>query len=161
MENTVFQQSKKYISYHNFKETLKRKLIIELLHTLRYHSSSPRFVFHLCPSPCCPQTYCSPLPLGRCPCVLSVCVLRKWQVIRASWWASPSSGDPFICSHKGPFTRCFSHSRTPEKPRGTFPLTHSLTEVNCHSLKTPTQNEIPDANAHTVQSLTPPQKAQK
>lgn len=77
---------------------------------------------------------CMWLILCVCACVFGkgFCLWGKWQVMRASWWVSPSSGAPFIAVNKGPFTRRFSNLWTP----GKVPLSRTLTEVSCHSLRT-------------------------
>lgn len=122
---------------------------------------------HLCPSPSnslishpfssCSLCRCQQVCVSMCTCEFlcalnvcdgTACLWRKWLVIRASWWVSPSSGAPFIAVHKGPFTLCFSNLWTPRAP-GTFPHSHMLTEVNCHALKTSYTDARKGSEMHT------------
>lgn len=86
------------------------------------------------------ECQCMWLILWVCACVFGKrsCLWRKWQVMRASWWVSPSSGAPFIAVNKGPFTRRFFK---PVDPGQGPALTHayrselSLTQDNLHKCK--------------------------
>ena len=126
-----------------------------------FHLSPLSFLCQLCPSPpqlpdlsplfSCSLVRCQQVCVCVCVCGEGACLWRKWLVIRASWWVSPSSGAPFIPVHKGPFTRCFSHLWTPKSPGHIPTLTHtyrgelSLSQDILHRY----QNGHPDAYTHT------------